>query len=191
MRSFRCEYFTLTRMNSLVLVITFLLIINSCGNGSSDLVVGKRITGKVISVIDGDTYDILLSENRTIRIRMEGIDAPEKGMPFYNLSKRYLSERCFNKNVTVLITGKDEYNRFLAKTYLTNEIELSQEMIKSGLAWHFKKYNSEIILSRLEEEARNLKKGLWIDERPMAPWENRSLHRQGISTKDSFNIKQN
>ena len=68
--------------------------------------------------------------------------------------------------------------------------ELSHEMIKAGLAWHYKKYNSDTVLSDLEIEAKELKKGLWVNENPMAPWTNRSLHRQGISTKDSFDIVQ-
>lgn len=172
-------------------LIAAISILCSCGNNTSDLKVGDTISGKVISIIDGDTYDILLSGNRTIRIRMEGIDAPEKGMPFYKVSKKFLSDLCYNKIVTINITGKDDYNRFLATTYLNRSTELGQEMIEAGLAWHFKKYNSDTILSRLEIEARNQRRGLWIDDRPMTPWENRSLHRQGISTKDSFNIKQN
>jgi endonuclease YncB( thermonuclease family) len=64
-------------------------------------------------------------------------------------------------------------------------------MIKVGLVWHFKKYNSDQELSEFEIEARNFRKGLWIDENPMSPWENRKLHRNGISTKDSFNIEEN
>lgn len=163
------------------------LLFTSCGNRSN---IKDHVSGKVISIIDGDTYDLLIQGNRTIRIRMEGIDAPEKGMPFYQISKKYLSQLCFNKLVFLKITDKDQYNRYLGYTYLDDGTELSQEMIKAGLAWHFIKYNSDSTLSRLEFEARNQKKGLWVDENPMTPWDNRSLHRQGISTKDSFKIKQ-
>jgi endonuclease YncB( thermonuclease family) len=116
---------------------------------------------------------------------MEGIDAPEKGMPFYRVSKDYLSGLCFNQLVSLDSTGKDD-NRILAYSYLEDGRELGQEMLKSGMAWHFKKYNSDSILAQLEIEARNLKKGLWQDDNPMPPWVNKSLHKQGISTKDSF-----
>ena len=162
----------------------------SCGNRNNTLSKGDYVSGKVVSIIDGDTYDLLLKGNRKIRIRMEGIDAPEKGMPFYKVSKKYLAQLCFNKKVSLDITGIDGHDRFLGFTYLEDGSELSHEMIKAGLAWHFKKYNSDTILSNLEIEAKNLKKGLWVNENPMAPWTNRSLHRQGISTKDSFNIVQ-
>lgn len=171
-----------------VILPVFLLILYSCGNRDTVVAKGDRVTGKVVSVIDGDTYDLLVKRRNTIRIRMEGIDAPERGMPFYRAAKNYLGELCLNKTVTVQITGKDGHNRYLGFSYLKDGSELGQEMIKAGLAWHFTKYSSDPVLSKLEAQARRGKKGLWIDKNPMAPWTNRSLHRQGVSTKDSFNI---
>jgi micrococcal nuclease len=151
---------------------------------------GNDISGKVISIIDGDTYDILVEGNKTIHIRMEGIDAPEKGMPFYQVSKSYLGKLCFNKNVKVHITSTDEFNRFIGFTYLEDGTELSHEMIKAGYAWHFKKYNSDSDLSGLEIKARNSKSGLWVVENQLPPWVVRRLHNKGISTKDLFSIKE-
>ena len=173
-------------------VLLFISII-ACTSKSGKLPLlekGSTVSGKVISIIDGDTYDVLIHDNKTIRVRMEGIDAPEKGMPFYKVSKKYLSNLCFGKQVTMKITGEDQHDRVLAFAYLVDGKELSQEMIKAGLAWHFKKYNSDSELSEFEREAKTLRKGLWIDENPMSPWENRKLHRNGISTKDSFNIEE-
>ena len=150
----------------------------------------KSNTGKVVGIVDGDTYDILLNGNETVRIRMEGIDAPEKGMPFYRKAKTYLSDLCFGKNVRLEIHTKDNHDRTVAFSYLDDGTELSHEMIKAGFAWHFKKYNSDSDLSELEIKARESKIGLWADESPMTPWENRDLHRNGVSTKDSFDIKE-
>jgi micrococcal nuclease len=150
---------------------------------------GDSISGKVISILDGDTYDMLIPGNIIIRIRMEGIDAPERGMPFYKVSKQYLADLCFSKTVTIHVTGIDIHNRVLAYTYTNDETELSHEMIKAGLAWHYLTYNTDPVLADLEATARIQKAGLWFDANPMAPWTNRSLHRQGISTKDSFNIE--
>lgn len=149
----------------------------------------KQTTGKVIGIVDGDTYDILMEGNKTVRIRMEGIDAPEKGMPFYKVAKTHLSDLCFGQQVTLKITGKDHHDRTLAFSYMQDGTELSHEMLKAGLAWHFKEYNSDTDLAQLETEARKSKLGLWQDEKPMTPWENRALHRNGVSTKDSFDIK--
>lgn len=170
------------------LLLIFTVACKSKRDSNKPLTIGDKVSGKVISIIDGDTYDILIMEKMTIRIRMEGIDAPERGMPFYRVSKNYLSELCFGKNVKVKITGKDGNTRFIGYSYLDNGSELAHEMVKAGLAWHFKKYNSDSTLSRLENEARYLRKGIWTQDNPMPPWINRSLHRQGISTRDSFNI---
>lgn len=144
--------------------------------------------GKVIAVLDGDTYDLLINGNQTIRIRMEGIDAPERGMPYYQVAKKYLSNLCFGNLVKFVPTKKpDSHNRLIGFTYLEDGTEMSHEMIKAGLAWHFKKYNSDEDLAELEIQARNSKIGLWQNENPMSPWENRRLHKQGISTKKMFN----
>lgn len=178
-------------MNVLRLLYLLVLVVTvSCNSISGDKRESASNTGKVISILDGDTYDILVEGNRTIRVRMEGIDAPEKGMPFYRVAKNYLGNLCFNKNVRLEVTGKDNHGRTLAFSYLDDGKELSHEMIQAGLAWHFKKYSTDSVLSNLEIEARNNKLGLWVDKNPMPPWENRRLHRDGISTKDSFNIKE-
>lgn len=169
------------------LLLTF-IITSNCGHNSFEK--GDYLSGRVVAIIDGDTFDLLTKRKKTIRIRMEGIDAPEKGMPFYRASKNHLGKLCYKKDIKLLITGKDSRDRLLGYTYLKDGTELSQEMIKAGYAWHFKKYNSDPLLSRLEVEARKAKLGLWINENPMEPGINRKLHFMGISTKDSFNIRQ-
>ena len=180
--------------NQLIHILFFTILIfptsyNPRIGDNSIIVNDEKLSGKVISIIDGDTYDVLLNGNETFRVRMEGIDAPERGMPFYRISKNYLAELCSEKYVTLQITGKDRYKRLLAFSYLEDGTELSHKMIEAGLAWHFKKYNSDADLAKLEIEARKLKRGLWIDKYPMPPWVNKDLHRKGISTKDSFDIK--
>lgn len=142
--------------------------------------------GKVIAVLDGDTYDLLINGNQTIRIRMEGIDAPERGMPYYQVAKKKLSDLCFGKQIKLQITGKDDHGRILGFSYI-DDIELSHEMIKSGLAWHYKKHNSDEDLANLELEARSDKRKIWSESNPIPPWEIRNLRRKGISTKSLFN----
>src|ERR1043165_1632282 len=145
--------------------------------------------GKVVGIVDGDTYDILIDQQKTFRVRMGGIDAPERGMPFYRKAKDHLADLCFEKNIRLEIHDTDSRGRKIAFSYLEDGTELSHEMVKAGLAWHFKKYNQDSDLSELEIKAKEAKMGLWIDSLPMPPWENRALHRNGISTKDSFDIK--
>ena len=83
----------------LFLHIFIIACTSKSGKKPSFLKEGSTITGKVIAIIDGDTYDALLLSNKTIRLSMEGIDAPEKGMPFYQKSKKYLTDLCFVKQV--------------------------------------------------------------------------------------------
>jgi len=149
---------------------------------------GDIIKGKVIGIVDGDTFDLLDDSNTTFRIRMEGIDAPEKGMPFYQVAKKHLSSLCFSQRVTVQITRAESGNRKIGFTYLADGTELSHEMIRSGLAWHFKRYNNDADLAALEQDAREARRGLWKDPNPLPPWEIRKIRRGGESTKELFNI---
>lgn len=138
----------------------------------------KYIYGKVIGISDGDTYHLLTKENKTLKIRMEGIDAPEREMPFYKVSKDYLSHLIYKKEVKVLQTGTDVYDRILGFTYLTDETDVNLEMLKAGLAWHFKRYNSDKVYADAEKNAQAMKMGLWTDSNPVAPWEYRRKNRE-------------
>jgi len=147
----------------------------------------EYISGCVVIFLDGDTYDLLLDDNTTIRVRMDGIDAPEKGMPFFrrhnNIGVNYVKTKQLN------LKGKlDHHNKTVSLSYMEDGRELSREMLKAGFAWHYKQYNSDSELAALEEEAREVKRGLWLDKNPMVPWENRKLHKQGVSTKDMYEI---
>ncbi|MFO7722151.1 MAG: thermonuclease family protein [Bacteroidales bacterium] len=141
------------------------------------------ITGKVIAIIDGDTYDILTDDTVKFRIRMEGIDAPERGMPYYRVSKDYLGALCFGQRVSLHHSGKDRNGRILGFAYLEDGRELSREMIMAGMAWHFKQYNQDPALDSLEIEARNRKVGLWADPHPKAPWDYRKEKRNQNNQK--------
>ena len=103
------------------ILILLTLFTSSCHSKSGERKNQKNneyISGKVVHVLDGDTYDLLIDGSQTIRIRMEGIDAPEKGMPFYKVSKNYLVKLCFGKQVKFKSSGKDIHDRNLGFTYL-------------------------------------------------------------------------
>jgi len=128
------------------------------------------IEGKVIKIKDGDTIEILLQGNNPITIRLNGIDAPEKKQAFGQKSKEKLSEMIFGKIVKVDCNGKDRYGRVIGDIYL-DEVNINEEMVKSGLAWHYKKYSKSDILAEYEDEARNNRRGLWADKNPIPPWD--------------------
>lgn len=154
-----------------ILAFTFLFSAFSCNvppKSESETIQ----SGLVTHIVDGDTYDILLSGQKT-RIRMDGIDAPERGMDFYKQAKNYLGGLCENKEIRVEVTDTDKYGRSIAKSYLPDGRELGLEMVKAGMAWHYKKYSNDATLSQLEQEAKNAGIGLWSINNPEAPWEHR------------------
>jgi endonuclease YncB( thermonuclease family) len=129
--------------------------------------------GKVIGIVDGDTIIVLNENNEQIKIRLEGIDCPESNQDFGNRAKQEVSGLCFKKNVHVIQSGTDRYGRMLANIYL-NDLCINKELLKRGMAWHFKKYNSDAELAKLEIEARKEKIGLWSHPNPEAPWDFRA-----------------
>jgi len=164
------------------LTISILLFI-ACGfkPENQNIKADKEITGKVVHIVDGDTYDLLTSKNQKIRVRLEGIDAPERGMPYYKVSKNYLGQLCMNQKIKFIQTGIDRYKRALGFSYLPNNREIGAEMLQAGMAWHYKRYNQNPALSNLEKEARKARRGLWQDINPTPPWEKRKQQRNGVT----------
>ncbi|WP_443945122.1 thermonuclease family protein [Pedobacter sp. AW1-32] len=127
---------------------------------------------KVIRILDGDTMEVLY-ENKPVKIRLAHIDCPEKRrkQPFSQAAKQTLADLCFGENVTVEAQKYDRYSRLIAVVINARKQVINQEMIRQGMAWHFKKYSSDSLYAQLEIEARKMKIGLWQDPNPVAPWE--------------------
>lgn len=130
----------------------------------------EPITGKVISISDGDTITIMDSSKTQHKIRLEHIDTPEKKQAFGTKAKQYLSSMIFGKNVKVEIKEKDRYGRYIGTVFLEKK-NINLEMIKAGLAWHYKKYSKDKTFAAAEALARKKKTGLWNDKKPIPPWE--------------------
>ena len=137
-----------------------------------------EIRAKVVSVADGDTVTVLDAEKVQHKIRLSGIDAPEKGQAFGAKSKERLSEKIGEKEVVVKWKQKDRYGRVLGEIYLGDR-HINLEMVQDGLAWHYKQYSKSKELAQAEDEARKAKKGLWADKdkEPVPPWEYRKMDR--------------
>ncbi len=129
-----------------------------------------QFTAKVIGVTDGDTIVVLDENNKQTKIRLEGIDCPESGQDFGSRAKQATVELCFQKNVIVKQTGTDRYNRVLAYVYV-DDLCVNKELLRIGMAWHFKQYNKDQELSNIEQEARKSGIGLWSVSDPTPPWE--------------------
>ena len=128
------------------------------------------ITGKVVKVMDGDTIDVL-QDRQTVRIRLNGIDAPESGQAFGKKAKQFVLELAAQKMVKVEVFEKDKYGRSVGDVVLPDGRNLNREIVRAGYAWWFRKYSKDHSLGRLEEEARKARRGLWQDKIPMSPWD--------------------
>lgn len=126
----------------------------------------------IIRVLDGDTPEIMY-HGLKLSIRMKHIDAPEikGGQPYSKLARRKLSELCLNKKVRIVAESKpDRFGRLLAELYI-GDMNINKEMVRLGLAWHFKIYSNNQEYARLENEAKKNKIGLWQESNPIAPWD--------------------
>lgn len=145
-----------------------------------------QLTGKIVGISDGDTVTLLDNSNVQHKIRLWGIDAPEKKQDYGAKAKEHLSDLIFGEYVHVTSKGKDRYGRILGIIYLENPsvdkdghlslemININYEMVKSGFAWKYK-YTSSKELQKLQQEAKDKKKGLWNSSNPMNPIEFRKL----------------
>jgi micrococcal nuclease len=142
------------------------------------------LKGKVVHIVDGDTLDLLMDEEdspKKIRIRLQGIDAPESGQPWGTRATQALSELVSGEVVEVLSIGEDRDKRLLGRIYIGEEdqrIDVNLALVAQGLAWHYKYYSDDEDLSEAELAARRERRGLWSDPNPIPPWDWRKQPRE-------------
>jgi micrococcal nuclease len=137
-----------------------------------------HFTGKVVGVSDGDTISVM-HNGRGQKIRLHGIDCPEKGQAFGQRAKQFTSALVFGKEVTVTVKDTDKYGRTIGEVKLLDGTVLNQELVKAGLAWWYRRYApGDTVLEGLEKGAREAKQGLWVEPNPVPPWEWR--HRKAL-----------
>ena len=135
-----------------------------------------EIRGRVVRIADGDTLTILSQATGTTgvppvaqhKIRLYGIDAPESHQAFGQKSKHHLSSLVFGKDVRVAYKSRDKYGRILGTVYVDGK-DVNLEMIRAGLAWHYKRFDSSPAYAAAETEARAVRRGLWSDPNPTPP----------------------
>ena len=128
----------------------------------------EEIVGRVVRVADGDTITVLAAGNVQEKIRIHGIDAPEKDQAFGQKSKQRLSDYVFGKDVTVTWKSKDKYGRILGTVWL-GSTDINLQMLRDGYAWHYKRFDSNPVYAAAELEARQNRRGLWVDPNPIPP----------------------
>ncbi len=128
-------------------------------------------TGQVVGVVDGDTIDVL-HNGKAERVRLYGIDCPEKKQPYGKQAKWSTSDLAIRRTVTVIVKGRDRYGRTIGEVILPNGWSLNRELVRAGYAWWYFKYAPKNFdLKILQSTSMELKTGLWADVEPVAPWE--------------------
>jgi endonuclease YncB( thermonuclease family) len=125
---------------------------------------------EVIGITDGDTIEVLRGRSR-MKLRLDGIDAPERGQAFAERARERVSVLAFGKTVRVEPRGNDRYGRALARVVLPDGSILNETLVAEGLAWWYRRYApKQRRLEELEEGARDKGIGLWADAEPTPPW---------------------
>jgi endonuclease YncB( thermonuclease family) len=151
-----------------IIVAAFLLL-------TTPPTLANTLTGKVVKVADGDTITVL-EDNTQHRIRLQGIDAPERKQAYGNASRKHLADLVAGKTVTVEWDKRDRYGRIVGFVIVDGQ-DMNLEQLKAGMAWFYRYYQKELspekrkLYAQAEGEARANKKGLWQDKNPVPPWE--------------------
>ncbi len=138
-----------------------------------------EVAGRCIGVSDGDTVTILVG-GRPEKVRLAGIDAPEKAQPFGARAKQYAASIVYGHEVLLERSGGDRYGRTVGRVRVGGR-SLNEEMVRAGLAWHYRAYSNDARLAALEAEARLARRGLWADPAPGPPWAFRRERRSTAS----------
>ncbi|WP_373048575.1 thermonuclease family protein [Vulgatibacter sp.] len=151
------------------------------------------LEGRVVGVADGDTVTVLDADNERHRIRLSGIDAPERRQPFSQRSKQMLSDLVYGKEVAVHWDKRDRYGRIVGRVLVAEaacekdcvrSLDTGLALVRSGLAWWYRYYAKEQPpeerkrYEAAETQARQARVGLWSEPNPTAPWDYRKSRRK-------------
>ena len=145
-----------------LLIVSLFLIFNLLAHAETK-------EGLVVKIADGDTLTLLTSSNEKIKVRLAGIDTPERKQPFGSEAKQALSKLVFQKKALIEVETKDRYGRTVGIVFVDGQ-NINYELVRQGMAWVYRKYTNDEILYELEAQAKTKKTGLWADAKPIAPW---------------------
>lgn len=134
----------------------------------------EMLSGRVVVVLDGDTIEVVHNNRNkdSERIRLNGIDCPEKGQAYGNKAKQATSQLVLGKAVSIQTHGVDTYGLTMADVFLPDGMNVNLELVRNGWCWWYQQYAPDnVIFAELQRRARRAGIGLWADPRPVPPWE--------------------
>lgn len=129
------------------------------------------ISGRIVRILDGDTVETLQDNGELTRVRLAGIDAPEKAQPFGQRARQAVSDRIAQQHVLITGNERDRYGRLLGTVWLGND-DVNADQVQAGMAWAYR-FHGKVLSAQyaaLEQSAREQKTGLWADPAPVEPW---------------------
>ena len=149
------------------IILALLLILTSLAQAATPITITR--------VVDGDTVAARIDgQGQEIRIRLYGIDAPEKRQAYGQQATQALQSLTSGRKAEMEAMDKDRYGRTVAMIRTDKGKDVNGEMVASGMAWVYPRYCRASVCGRwemLERSARAAKLGLWRDKNPIAPWE--------------------
>lgn len=142
--------------------------------------------GKVVGIADGDTFTFLTGDKQQIKVRLSEIDTPERAQPYGTWARQALSDLIFAKEVRIVQDDIDRYGRLVGHVYVGNT-HVNRKMVQDGIAWVYRQYSKDKTLLQDEQEAKQVKRGLWSlsSTEQVPPWE----WRRGVKTNGAANYK--
>lgn len=157
------------KIKTLITLIPILLFFETACAQSGDF------SGKVIKIADGDTFTVLTEDMAQVRIRINGIDAPESKQAYGQKSRQWLADKIFGKTVQLTNTSQDRYGRTVATVILKDE-DIGLSSILAGMAWHYSRFFESEQYAAAQREAQQERRGLWQDPNPINPYEYRKTN---------------
>jgi endonuclease YncB( thermonuclease family) len=142
----------------------------------------KVLAGRVVWIDDGDSLEVRDDHGGRYRVRLRGIDAPERSQPYADVSRRHLTRLVRGRTVTVSYEGVDKYGRLLGWVHADAGDSVNLLQVRAGLAWHYAIPGQpwtadDTLIARAEHDARSARRGLWTRPHPVPPWQYRRKHR--------------
>ena len=134
------------------------------------------LSGEVVRVADGDTFTLLV-DGQQQRVRLHGIDCPERGQPYSRVATQFTKDLLASGKVEVAQMDTDQYGRIVGIVYINDTINLNERLLEAGLAWHYTAYDFSPDWMKLAADAKEAKRGLWAEKGAIAPWEWRKRKR--------------
>ena len=130
----------------------------------------------MVRIADGDTLTLLDAHNTQHKIRLHGIDTPERGQPFGNAAREALEALVAGQPIEVAIQDTDRYGRTVGTVYRNGQ-NANLALVRGGWAWWYERYaRNDESLAQAQREAQAARRGLWQDSSPIPPWEWRRNH---------------